>query len=268
MKKSIIGIIVVVAAIAAIVVLILVAPKNEETIADVAVTNVSLSSAKAAYERGDLLEAKKLFQEKLNEIERVNDIDQVKELISKINIEVIFSPIIDECSQIYIVKPKDALSKIAKKYNTTVNLIKRSNNLSTDIIMPGQELKVNTCKFSLVVDKSLNLLFLKRNDEVIKTYIVSTGENSSTPVGSFKIVNKLVDPVWYKTGAVIMPDSPENILGARWLGINQEGYGIHGTTLPQELGMQVTLGCVRMRNDQVEELYDLISIGTEVIIVD
>ena len=119
-----------------------------------------------------------------------------------------------------------------------------------------------------MVDKSQNTLTLKTQDEIIKTYIVSTGKDNSTPTGNFKIINKLKNPTWFKTGAVIPSDSPENILGSRWLGFNIKGYGIHGTTEPDNLGKQVTSGCIRMKNSEVEELYDIVPEGTEVIIVD
>jgi lipoprotein-anchoring transpeptidase ErfK/SrfK len=119
------------------------------------------------------------------------------------------------------------------------------------------------------VDKSQNTLILKTNEDVVKTYIVSTGSNNSTPTGTFKIIEKIVNPPWYKPGGGIVPaGSPENILGTRWLGINKEGYGIHGTTDPKSLGKQVTAGCVRMSNTDVEELFGIVAKDTEVIIVD
>ena len=46
------------------------------------------------------------------------------------------------------------------------------------------------------------------------------------------------------------------------------GYGIHGTVEPESIGKQVTAGCVRMRNEEVEQLYMLIPTGTQVKIVD
>jgi len=182
--------------------------------------------------------------------------------------EVLFSPVMDECSAEYVVKSGDALVKIAKRHETTVGLIKRSNRLESNIIRPDQRLKVNTCAFSVVVDKSQNLLFLMKGDEIFKTYVVSTGKDNSTPVGSFKIVNKLIEPTWFKTGAVIPPDSPNNTLGTRWMGIDKKGYGIHGTSQPNHLGEQITDGCVRMKNEEVEELYDLMPVGTPVVVID
>ncbi|MCU0666368.1 MAG: L,D-transpeptidase [Candidatus Omnitrophica bacterium] len=105
-------------------------------------------------------------------------------------------------------------------------------------------------------------------NEVVKTYTVSTGANNCTPVGTFKIVNKIVDPTWYKAGAVVASGAPENILGTRWMGLDLKSYGIHGTTEPKNLGKQVTAGCVRMANPEVEELYTIVPVGTEVTIVD
>ena len=125
-----------------------------------------------------------------------------------------------------------------------------------------------TAPFSIVVDKSQNTLILKTDEEIIKTYIVSTGINNSTPVGNFKIINKLSNPTWFKAGAVVAPNSPDNILGSRWLGFDLPGYGIHGTTDPQSLGKQVTQGCVRMSNSDIEELYAVVPIETEVTIYD
>jgi lipoprotein-anchoring transpeptidase ErfK/SrfK len=176
--------------------------------------------------------------------------------------------VITEGSVLYEIKSGDSLDKIAKKFNTTVYLLKRTNSLSGDKILAGRKLKVWIKPFSIVVDKSQNILILKSNDEIITAYIVATGINNSTPVGNFKIVNKLINPPWFKEGAVIPPESPDNILGSRWMGFDLKEYGIHGTTEPESLGQQITQGCVRMSNSDVEELFAIVPIGTEVTIVD
>ncbi|MDD5194618.1 MAG: L,D-transpeptidase family protein [Candidatus Omnitrophica bacterium] len=227
-----------------------------------------IKEASVALARGDLLSAKAIYKKAMEDLDDADKLKELQKQVEDINIKILFSPTIDACSVKYVVKPGDTLAKISKDFNTPIGLIKRSNALASDVIHPGQEFKIATCKFSIAVDKSQNLLFLKVRDEVIKTYIVSTGKNNSTPVGTFKIINKLTNPTWFKTGAVIPPNSTENILGTRWLGFNLKGYGIHGTTAPQELGQQVTLGCVRMKNEEVEELYDIVPEGTEVTIVD
>ena len=169
---------------------------------------------------------------------------------------------------LYEIKPGDSVAKIAREFKTTPELIIRSNNLPSDKIFPGKKIKVWTAPFSILVDKSQNTLIVKVSEEIFKTYVVSTGVNNCTPVGNFKIINKLTNPTWYKAGAVVPAGSTENVLGSRWLGLDKPSYGIHGTTDPQSLGKQVTQGCVRLSNQDVEELYTYIPAGTEVTIVD
>ena len=252
-------------------------PSKDKKSEEIALGMSFLEKAESALSEGKLLEAKILYENAMETVENAGKLREAQERMEEINLKVILSPTIDECSTEYVVQPRDALVKIAKKFNTTVNLIKRSNNLTSDIIRLGQKLKINTCKFSLVIDKSQNLLFLKREDKVVKTFVISTGKDNSTPTGTFHIDrNKLIKPTWYKTGAIIPPDSPENILGSRWMGLGGvddggveiEGYGIHGTTKPNDLGKQITLGCVRMKNEDIEILFDIVPIGTEVIIID
>jgi lipoprotein-anchoring transpeptidase ErfK/SrfK len=114
------------------------------------------------------------------------------------------------------------------------------------------------------------MILKTKDEEIVKTYTVATGANNLTPVGTFKIVEKIPNPPWFKSGAAkpIPPQDPENILGTRWLGLSVPSYGIHGTTDPKSLGKQVTQGCVRMANSDVEELYIIVPKGTEVTIVD
>ncbi|MFA5115665.1 MAG: L,D-transpeptidase family protein [Candidatus Omnitrophota bacterium] len=221
------------------------------------------------YEKqGKLVEARDSFKKAYETYPGANIVKEAKPKVEELNMKILFSPYLDSYSKEYTVQAGDSLAKIAKVFGTTVDLLRKSNNISGNTIRLGQRLKVVTVKFSVVVDKSQNLLMLKQNDNVIKIYKVATGTNNCTPVGTFKITTKLVDPVWYKAGVVAPPGSPENILGTRWMGLSKEGYGIHGTTDPSSLGKQATAGCVRMLNAEVEELYGLLPEGTEVTIVD
>jgi len=193
---------------------------------------------------------------------------KTQEQLGDLNIKILFSPIITSDSSVYEVKRGDNLTSIAKASGTTVDLIKKSNNLSSDTIRVGSKLKVIKSRFSVIVDKSQNILTLKSNEDVLKTYPVSTGLDNCTPIGNFKVVNKIIDPTWYSAEAIVPPSSPENILGTRWMGLSIEGYGIHGTTDPGSIGRSVTAGCVRMRNSDVEELYTILPVGTVVTVVD
>ncbi len=227
-----------------------------------------LTEAKNFEAKGDLLQAKSAYQKLIVDFPNSGEIMNWQKKNDNLNIQILSSPAITPKSTLYEIKAGDTLAKIAREFKTTVELIKKSNNLANDKIIPGRKIKVWSAPFNILVDKSQNILILKTDEEVLKTYIVSTGVNNSTPVGIFRIVNKLINPTWFKAGAVVPAGSSENVLGTRWLGFNLAGYGIHGTTEPQSLGSQVTQGCVRLSNQEAEELYAIIPLGSEVTIVD
>lgn len=245
-------------------------PENKARRSGVSVPGL-LSQARDAEAKKDFQAAKIIYQKLTNDFPASSEAVNWAKKAEEINIRLLFSSAAVPESKIYEVRPGDTLTKIAREFNTTTELIIKSNGLADDKIAPGRKLKVWTEPFTIFVDKSQNILILKTKDEeVIKTYSVSTGANNCTPVGNFKIVDKIPNPPWFKPGSEnpIPSGSPENILGARWLGLNLPGYGIHGTTDPQSLGRQVTQGCVRMANSDVEELYTIVPKGTEVTIVD
>lgn len=226
-----------------------------------------ISQAKAFEQKGDLVSAKNAYQRLVVDFPNSSDVMNWQRKIEELNLKLIFSPTVTAGSVLYEIKAGDTLTKISKQFKTTTELIIKSNNLNSDVIVPGRKIKVRNAAFNILVDKSQNLLMLKSGDEIIKTYIVSTGKDNSTPVGTYKITNKLVNPTWFKAGTVVASGSPENVLGTRWMGFDLAGYGIHGTTEPQNLGKQVTQGCVRLANSDVEELYTIVPVGTEVTII-
>ncbi len=233
--------------------------------------NVSVSAlyqeAVAKYKNGNLIQAKDILNKIINEYPSFENIESVQKELGDLNIEIITSNALTDDTVMHEVVKGDTLGELAKVYGTTIELIKKSNHLNNNIIRIGQKLRIWTAPFNVFVDKSQNILILKKGEEVIKVYEVSTGANNSTPVGTFKITTKLVDPVWFNRGVVVPPESPQNVLGSRWLGFDIAGYGIHGTVDPSTIGQQVTAGCVRMRNQAVEELYDILPRGVTVEIV-
>ncbi len=71
------------------------------------------------------------------------------------------------------------------------------------------------------------------------------------------------NPTYYRPGKVIGPGAA-NPLGNRWIGLNQKGYGIHGTNEPKSIGKAASHGCIRMAKADLEELFTLIGVGDEV----
>jgi len=107
-------------------------------------------------------------------------------------------------------------------------------------------------------------LKLKQGSKTLKEYTVAVGKTFyQTPIGKYSIKNKIIHPTWYPAGREPVPPGPQNPLGTRWLGIHN-GYGIHGNNNPESIGTFISKGCIRLYNKDVEELFDLVEIGTPV----
>ncbi|WP_240875915.1 L,D-transpeptidase family protein [Shimazuella soli] len=120
--------------------------------------------------------------------------------------------------------------------------------------------------YQIEINKETNKLYLYADGKVKKTYPVATGRsNDLTPEGTFPLVVKIVDPKWKDTPG----GDPKNPLGPRWHGLEVNGdrgrtYGIHGTNDPDSIGKHASSGCVRMNNEDVKELYQIVNEGTPV----
>ncbi len=110
----------------------------------------------------------------------------------------------------------------------------------------------------IIPDRKLALI---EDGRVVKTYRVAVGAAvSPSPAGEFKIAHRIPHPTYYAPGVVI-PPGKENPLGTRWLGLTQKGYGIHGTNQPHSISHRASHGCIRMRNRDIEELFELVRVG-------
>ncbi len=226
------------------------------------------AQAERARVQGSLVEAKQLYQQVLHATSSSELALAAQNKLGEVNIKILFSSVPTPDSIVYEIQPGDSFFKIAKKFHTTVDLLKAANGLTTDRLRSGQRLKITRAAFSVIVDKSQNIVTLKNGEDVLKIYHCSTGAGGNTPVGNFHIVNRIVNPPWYTPEGVLPAADPRNVLGTRWMGFDQPGYGIHGTTDPSSIGKSVTKGCVRLANNEVEELFVLLPEGTPVTIVD
>jgi L,D-transpeptidase ErfK/SrfK len=115
-----------------------------------------------------------------------------------------------------------------------------------------------------IPDRKLALL---EGDHVIKIYDVAVGAPiSPSPSGEFQIVQRLANPTYYYPGVVIGPGA-NNPLGPRWIGLNVQGFGIHGTNRPDSIGKNASHGCIRLRNGDIEDLFARVRVGDHVSLV-
>ena len=195
---------------------------------------------------------------------------EIKRILDDINQKLVFSGQPSPFSFIYTVKGGDTLAKIAKKFNTSHELIMLINEKYRSNIRIGEHLKIFKGPFDVFVDKSDFDLTVLLNGHYIKQYRVGTGKDNKTPVGIFEIAEMLKEPVWYSGDGVYPFGHPKNILGTRWIGFKDKpglyGYGIHGTALPESIGKPESNGCIRLKNEDVEELYSFITNDSKVTI--
>jgi len=116
-----------------------------------------------------------------------------------------------------------------------------------------------------IPDRKLALL---EEGKVKKIYPVAVGADvSPSPTGEFHIAQKIAAPNYSHNGKVIAAGKG-NPLGSRWMGLDKEHYGIHGTNMPKSIGHAASHGCIRMGKHDVEELFTLASVGDVVEIHD
>jgi lipoprotein-anchoring transpeptidase ErfK/SrfK len=165
----------------------------------------------------------------------------------------------------HVVQQGQMLSSIAKEYNVPWQYLAKLNRTDAKRIKPGQKLKVIKGPFSAVVDLSDFELTIHAHGYVVKRYQVGIGRDNSSPYGQFKVQDKLTDPTYYGPTQVIEHDDPENPLGEYWISIG-DSFGIHGTIDPNSIGKAESEGCIRLRNEDIAEVYDFLSVGSDVTI--
>lgn len=127
----------------------------------------------------------------------------------------------------------------------------------------GPTLSTETAR-RLVVSIPDRKLAIVENDRVVRMYRVAVGAPSSpSPTGTFTIVSRVSNPTYYHPGKVIGPGA-SNPIGTRWIGLNQKGYGIHGTDDPNSIGYAKSHGCIRLRNADIEKLFERVRPGDHV----
>lgn len=129
-----------------------------------------------------------------------------------------------------------------------------------------------TMNMKLVLRLGLKQVQVYEQDKLIASFPVAVGKKGwETPVGEFEIIQMVENPSWQNpwTGKVV-PPSPNGPLGERWIGFWTNGkdfIGFHGTPGEHLIGQAVSHGCVRMKNKDIKELFNLVSLGIPVSVV-
>jgi len=206
---------------------------------------------------------------------------QAREALHQVNDRLVFSPEVvegDPFAFTYTIESGDTLAKIRRKNGLSVDwrLLPRINNISNPrAIRVGQRIKLVTGPFHAVVSKRdyrMDIYMGHGHDRVfVRSFKVGLGEFNTTPIGIFKVRenSKLINPEWAnpRTGERFEPDDPMNPIGEYWIGLegmsehvrDVNGYGIHGTIDLDSIGEQQSMGCIRMRPDDIALVYELLT---------
>lgn len=154
-------------------------------------------------------------------------------------------------------KPTETNAKLAH----TVVLTAIAVLLTTQAL--AQENRPRTQR-QLIVSIPDRKLAVVENRLVLRVFTVAVGASvSPSPTGEFQIINRVSHPTYYHPGQVI-PAGNDNPLGPRWIGLNRKGYGIHGTNVPSSIGKAASHGCIRLRNRDIEQLFEMVRPGDSV----
>ncbi|MGH7244239.1 MAG: L,D-transpeptidase family protein [Phycisphaerales bacterium] len=231
---------------------------------------------------GDLVQARMLFNKALHNPNAVrDDQERIRQKMTAINADLLFSPKVfpgDAMAETYVVKSGDNLIKIARNREVATDwrLLERVNGVKGNSLKVGQKLKLVRGPFHVIVHKGdyrLDLFQGSPDDPeswmFIRSFKVGLGTGNSTPIGNFVVKprSKLVNPHWVnpQTGQKFDADDPKNPIGEFWMGIEGvgdsktfTGYGLHGTIEPDSIGQQKSMGCVRLGDEDIKLLYEML----------
>lgn len=188
----------------------------------------------------------------------------------------------------YLVKSKESetLLDIAREYSVGYNEIIKANpdvdrwypGKDTPVVIPTRYILPDTPRSGLVLNLPEMRIYYypkPRDGEAPKviTYPVGIGRmNWQTPLGKTYIAEKKRNPTWTPPASIraehaaqgdplpaVVAAGPDNPLGTRALRLGIPSYLIHGTNKPYGVGMRVSHGCVRMRQEDIEALFELVS---------
>lgn len=248
----------------------------------------SLADAKAKMDAGQIFQARQAYNALVvSGTLSPADLKAAKQQLNGLNATVIFSSKRfpeDPFMQTVKVPLGGALAKIAAANEVPPEVLQKINGISDPRkLRADQYLKVPKGPFNAVVYKKDFTLELWLGDPDAKgslyvtSFPVGLGKDDSTPPGTWAIINRLKNPAYFspRGEGVVAADDPKNPLGEYWLGlegtngqaVGKTSYGIHGTIDPDSIGKQSSMGCIRLKNEDVAQVYASLLDGKSIVIV-
>ena len=148
----------------------------------------------------------------------------------------------------------------------------------TVLLLPTRHVLPHAPREGIVVNLAEFNLYAFSADGTVSVMAVGIGrEGAETPLGETTVIGKRRDPVWCPPPSIraehpdlpiAVPPGPQNPLGPFALDLGWTDYLIHGTRSPFSIGRRATHGCIRLYNDQIADLFESVTVGTRVQVVD
>jgi L,D-transpeptidase ErfK/SrfK len=186
------------------------------------------------------------------------------------------------------VKKGESLIEIARMFDLGYNEIMGANPDADPFLPPvGMSVRIPMMwiipdvpeRKGIVINISEMRLyyFLGKGTNLMTTFPIGVGdEGKETPLGEFKIIQKIVNPAWYPPKSIreerpevprVVPPGPDNPLGTHAMRLSLPSVLIHGTNKPWAVGRRATHGCLRLYPEDIPRLFRLASKGERVTIV-
>ena len=253
-------------------------------------TGNAITDGRRLYDAGELVAARSILNSALAAGQLTgNDRDVARDLLAKISQQVIFSKRIfkdDPYSSAYTVQSGDRLVRVAAGTAVTWELLGRVNGIPDPRkVRALQTIKLVKGPFHATISKSKFVMDIYlgapggASSVFVMSFPVGLGKDDSTPLGTWQVQpqSKLKNPTYYspRGEGIIAADDPKNPLGEFWIGltgidghaVNKASYGIHGTIDPASIGKEESMGCIRMKNEDVAIVYELLVEGKSQVVV-
>ncbi len=216
-----------------------------------------------------------LYVSSYHELTR-EDAQAIRDTLTSVNQDLVFGPKVaagDPLVELYEVKAGDVLTRVTLKYKVPYPLVELINKTQANRIRVGQKLKMIQGPMHATVRKGEFRMDVFVNGPegkpvYVRSFPVGLGEEDSTPPGMWVLSGKVQNPSWTnpRTRQSYAADDPTNPIGEFWIGLqgteegtkDKRGYGIHGTVEPESIGRMMSMGCIRLRHDDIALLFKML----------
>ncbi|MHB8898446.1 MAG: L,D-transpeptidase family protein [Thermoguttaceae bacterium] len=166
-----------------------------------------------------------------------------------------------------VVQEGETLAQIAERYGVSQELLAKINGIGDPLnVQPGRELKVIRGPFRAVVKLGAHEMDLWLQDLYAGRFRIGVGVDKPDLAGAYQVIEKNREPAYHSpTGRIFDPGDPLNPLGRRHIGLG-ESVAIHGTSDEASIGQTGGAGGIRLGERDVDDVFDILTLGSNVVI--